>query len=129
MPLSPDQTVARVRIGRVVMKAGGASVIPLPPRGPKGHTVQLARAWIEDVMAEERAPDAICAVAVWLRPEHPAYPLFAVRYASATPAILTATLPDVMAGYVRNYIAGMEIEDSIMSKLGYVADDEPDPAA
>lgn len=119
---------ARTPIGRVKMKAGGAIVVLIPDNAPRGHTVELARGWFRDVMTERRPPDAICAVAIWLLPEQPAYPLLSVRYGSGTSSILTATLPDVMAGYVRRHITAIEAEGRVMDTLGYETND-PDPAA
>ena len=120
---------ARVKIGRARLKTGGATIVPMPSNAPVGHTVDQARAWFRDVMTAERAPDAICAVAIWLLPEQLAYPMVAVRYASGTPTILTAVLPDVMAGYVRKNITAVEAEGRVMETLGYRPIDDPDPAA
>ena len=118
---------ARVRIGRVKMKDAKFAVVR--PSGASGHTVDIAKAWLSDVVNDERPPDALCAVAIWIIPDQPGYPIVAARYATTAPSIPTAILPDILAGYVRQDIIRWHTECQIMEKLGYTITEPPDGAA
>lgn len=118
---------ARVRIGRVKMKNGGADVRvlarPEHPDNPVRHRVRL---WVADVL-RGRPPDAVALVAWWTDGDgRAAYSVSAGTYTDAVPIML---LPEFTRAAVADHLQFAWAEDRVMRTLGYRRDDDPDPAA
>lgn len=118
---------ARVRIGRVRMKNGGADVRVLSAPGlPDDPVRQRIRLWVADVM-KGPAPGAVVMVAWWMQGDgRPAYAASAGTYTDAVPIAL---LPEIARAAVASHLHLQWAEDRVMQTLGYRRDDEPDPAA
>jgi hypothetical protein len=74
--------MARIRIGRVTMKAGGADVRVFQSGNHTGHVAQHMRAWLSGVMQRDREPDAYAAVAFWIDKDMPGHPWHQTTYAT-----------------------------------------------
>lgn len=75
--------VARVRIGRVRLKATG-NVVPFPVRLPANPLADELRYWLDETLDADAPADAFVAVSIWTNPEDPAWPLFRVTWQSVS---------------------------------------------
>ena len=116
---------ARVQIGRVRMKAGGAEVRVLRQPSADNGARDRIRAWTSEVL-HGRAPDAVVMVAWWS--EGDGCPSVAVSAGTYHEAFTVKLLAPLAAEEVRNYFQAYWNEQRIMRTLGYVQP-EPDPAS
>lgn len=119
---------ARVRIGRITMKAGGA-VIHLLPKAPNDILTAHLRAWTVDVLGKSRPPDAYAAVAFWFDPETPGRPGFNVSFCTTCDAIPAPLLGRIAAEYIaQDSAAHLGMCRAVEAMGGEVEDWEPDNA-
>lgn len=114
---------ARVRIGRVRMKGGGADVRVLPS-SDCGLAMGKLRGWVARITEAGHRPDAITATAYVWNEKDRRWSEWCTWY-SAHPSLPPSVLPAMAEASLREGIAAIGIEDSIMRTLGY----DPDAAS
>ena len=121
---------ARVRIGRVRMKNGGADVRVIHSNAADTECRQRVRSWAARVM-ESPGPDAFFAIAFTIDPNGTYQGGLDTTTAwwSARPEIQTDMLPVLATRAVTRQVAAEAAESAIMRELGYARDDDPEPAA
>lgn len=121
--------IARVRIGRVTMKAGGADVRVLY-QAPRGKIIARARELISTAEADRSdLPSAFVGVFFWRDDKEPWRPSFSLGWDTEDPNLPLARLFRVAASEIEAMGAAVKAEDRVMRKLGYVTGDEPDAAS
>jgi hypothetical protein len=116
---------ARVRIGRVTLKAGGADLHVLPRPEPRGKIVDALEKWVRRFDDLDRPPQAVAAVAF---SEVNGQWQWSCVYHSETPFIPLRLLPLMASEYLRSAIIGDTAEEGIMAILD-CSRDETDPAS
>jgi|HubBroStandDraft_1064217.scaffolds.fasta_scaffold41085_2 hypothetical protein len=120
---------ARTAIGRVTLKAGGASFHVLHRRDPN-EVVKHMRLSFASIAAQKPAPDGYVVCAFWLDKENPGFPGSKVSYHSVSDELTPAIL-------CKNAAAEIAEESSInggshraLKAMGWEPESwEPDPAA
>lgn len=118
---------ARVRIGRVTMKGGGADVRVLHRDVAGPPILGQIREWADSQAHYVRPPDAFVAVAFWWdagTQQHVHHPMWA-SYAAELPH---AFLPALAEAALTSAMTALKAEDRVMRKLGYVPVDPNDAA-
>lgn len=119
---------ARVRIGRIRMKGGGADLHVIPRRR-QSEIAQHMQAWTKIVLEEGRAPDAYAAVAFWINPDAPGRCEYNIGFLSRHDALPLPVLSRVAAAYLADMSSVERGAQRAMEGLGYESKDwEPDPA-
>lgn len=119
---------ARVRIGRVTMKNGGADVHVLHRHVAGPAILGQIREWADSQAHYVRPPDAFVAVAFWWDTDarqHVNHPM----WATYTPHIPHAFLPALAESALSSAMTSLKAEDRVMRKLGYATVPPPDGAA
>lgn len=120
-------TIARTRIGRIKMKAGGAE-IRLLHQEKAGEVVMALRAWGEHLATYDAPPLAYVAIAFW--PDDIGQPWrkrHDLTWLTRDPAM---SMPMLMAQSAAQIAVEAPITlavDRTMRTLGYVREDEDDP--
>lgn len=134
-PLSATQAIrplteaARVRIGRIRMKGGGADLYVLPRRR-QSEIAQHMQAWTKIVLEEGRPPDAYAAVAFWINPDAPGRCEYNIGFLSRHDALPLPVLSRVAAAYLGDMSPVARGAQHAVEHLGYTPEDwEPEPAA
>jgi hypothetical protein len=124
-------TAARTRIGRVIMKAGGADVRVLrrdPEKSP--HIAEHIRRHFIGLLNRERAPDAYASVAFWFDPETPGRPGYSATFCTVHDAISAPILVRMAGSYLIAEHAAHVGAYNAIEAMGYETDDwTPDDAA
>lgn len=110
---------ARIRIGRVTMKNGGADVRVLHREVAGPAILGQMRDWVDRQAHYERAPDAFVAVAFWWDKsvrQHVNDP----TWATYAPELPHAFLPSMAEAVLSSAMTVLKAEDRVMRKLGYV---------
>jgi hypothetical protein len=119
---------ARIRIGRVRMKAGGADVRVIY-RPQDTECRDRLRAWASEVLAAPEPPDAFFAIAYRYNPAVPASADATLAWWSDHPAFPLEMLPARACVSINRAITNTAAENQIMRALGYERDGDPDAAA
>lgn len=119
---------ARVRIGRVTMKAGGADLRVLHRDVVGPPILGQMRDWVDRQAHYERAPDAFVAVAFWWDTEARQH-VNDATWATYSPTLPHAFLPALAEAALASAMTALKAEHRVMRKLGYVVVDPPDDAA
>lgn len=120
--------IARVRIGRVTMKNGGADVRVL--RFDKANEVQVcALEWARRLNRDGNAPSAFVAIAFWPSGDEPWRTPHEISWQTRDADLPLPRLMAVAADQIRAYAPALMAEDRVMRNLGYVRDDDPGGAA
>ena len=117
--------IARVRIGRVTMKNGGADVRVLLPAS-HGKIIARARELISRVLQDPERPSAFIGIFFWRDDKEPWRPSFSLGWDTEDPNLPLARLFRVAASEIEAMGAAVKAEDRVMRNLGYVTGDEPD---
>lgn len=115
---------ARVRIGRVTLKGGGADLRVLTPDRTPSEVLQHMRTWV-DLCARnpDGPPDGFVAVSFRIQPEVPQHPATRTGFFSAHPSLPTWLLPDLARQILLVDMQCDVSERNIMGLLGYEPDD------
>ena len=120
---------ARIRIGRIRMKNGGADVRVLNSAVVDTECAGRMRRWLARSLANGSRPDAFVAVAFTMDSEYAGGVATVTAWYSGRAELQTELLPILTERAVTRQIAMAAAESVIMGNLGYVRDDEPDPAS
>ena len=118
---------ARIRIGRVKMKAGGADVRVLN-RNPDGKIIERARELITKAQSFEDEPSAFVGIFFWRDDREPWRATYSIAWDTIDPNLPLPRLMRVAAAEIGCHAAMEKAEYKVMHRLGYLCDD-PDPAA
>lgn len=122
-------TAAKTRIGRVTMKAGGASIRVLHRRDPN-EVITHMRETFAFVTSHKRAPDGYVLCVFWLDKANPGFPSSKVSYHSVSDELTPAVLCKNAAAEIAEESASHTGACRAIESLGYEPDSwEPDPAA
>jgi hypothetical protein len=89
---------ARIRIGRVRMKNGGADVRVLHKERDYLSTHMME--WANYVLSRKRKPDAYAAIALWLDPKTPGRPSHDVTFLTTVDALPAPVLVRMAGDYL-----------------------------
>jgi hypothetical protein len=115
---------ARIRIGRVRMKNGGADVRVLH-RAPEGRIEHRIRDLANHVSQSGEA-SAFVGITFWRDDKEPWRPEFAVAWDTIDPNLPLPRLMRVAAAEIEGYGAAIKAEDKVMRALGYQRGDDPE---
>ncbi len=119
---------ARVRIGRVKMKNGGADVRVLD-REPAGEIIGRAHDLISDAMEDRVRPSAFVGMFFWRDDEEPWRPIYRLAWQTIDPNLSLPLLMRTAGAIIQGQASIIKAEDRVMHNLGYRRDDDPDPAS
>jgi hypothetical protein len=119
-------STARVRIGRVRLKAGGT--VHLLERAPVAPIVRRLLDFTRDVRAHDEAPVACVAIAFWPDVERPWRRAYLLGWDTIDGSLPLPVLMKVAAAQIEAEGSARIAEGRVMHNLGYVKS-EPDPAA
>lgn len=120
---------ARVQIGRVRMKDGGADVRVIQ-RGPRGPLEQHLRQMVDFTLSQGRPPDAYAFVALWADPGRPGEPAYEANVFSTSAALPGPVVARLATPYLVDDRAATMGKQRALAELGYECVDwAPDDAA
>lgn len=117
--------VARIRIGRVKMKAGGADVRILQSRAADTECRERIRSWSANVLGNIKPPHAFFAIAFWLDEEMTGGMDATSAWWSDRHELQYDMLPAYAQRVITRQLAAHATERTIMRNLGYVNDVDP----
>jgi hypothetical protein len=121
---------ARIQIGRIRMKNGGADVRVLRRDGNVGFVATHMREFVTGTLNKERAPDAYAAIAFWFDDDTPGRPAFLATYCTRHPKVTPPLLVRMAAAQLISVQASNEGADRAITALGGETDDwSPDGVA
>lgn len=117
--------VARVRIGRIKLKAGGAELRVIE-RASETECQRRIRGWASDVLSAPDAPEAFFAIAFRLDSDCPGGVETVKEYWSDRHELLFDMMPDLALRCLRRDLAVNAAENRIMKRLDFWLDPEDD---
>lgn len=118
---------AKVRIGRVRMKNGGADVRVLH-RAPPGKIESRIRGLAAEASSYGEQPSAFVGVVFWRSADEPWRPSYSLTWDTQDPDLPLPRLFRVAASEIDALAAAIKAEDRVMRNLGYRRDDDPEGA-
>jgi hypothetical protein len=120
---------ARTAIGRVTLKAGGASVRVLQHRR-QSEVVRHMRETFAAIASRKQPPDGYVVCAFWIHPESPGYPTTELSYHSTSDELPPPILCKNAAAFIAEDSGRHGGADLALKTLGYEPESwEPEPAA
>lgn len=110
--------IARTRIGRVKMKAGGADVRVLRREPARSAVSQHMSEWFAGVAEYERPPDGYAAIAFWIDDATPGRPAYRATQASSHHALPQALLVRMAGEYLAMEYAAFVGSDRAVVAMG-----------
>ena len=111
---------ARVRIGRVTLKGGGADVRVLTPDRAPSEVLEHMRWWVDACARNPGGiPDGFVAVAFRVQPDVPQHPATRTAFHSAHAQLPIWLLPDLARQVLLVDMQCDVSERSVMELLGY----------
>lgn len=120
--------VARIRIGRVRMKNGGADVRVLY-RDPLPRVTGRIREFQERVQGYDEPPSAFVGIAFWRYDAEPWRPSYVISWDTIDPNLPMPRLFRLAAAEIDSEGVVQMAESRVMHNIGYVPDDTPDESA
>ena len=121
---------ARIQIGRVRMKNGGADVRVIHRDNQGSVVAGHMREWVTGALNKERPPDAYAAVALWFDAERPGRPAYQATYCTEIDAIPAPVLVRMAASYlIADHAAQVGACRAVETMGGEVEDWTPDDAS
>lgn len=121
--------IARIRIGRVTLKAGGADLRVLhQPLAPHGVVPDIMR-WARQISDDPQPPCAFVAIAFWPNDKEPWRLSRWIAWQTNDTRLPMPTLMQTAASAIACEAPVLTAEDRIMRDLGYSTDDDTDGAA
>lgn len=112
---------ARTRIGRVIMKAGGADLRVLH-QNPASLVVSRMRGWANEAAEFSEPPTGFVGVAYWHNDDGLRRP-YLVGWETVDPDLPLPNLMQQAAAQIANEAAILIAEHRVMRRLGYHQDD------
>lgn len=122
---------ARIRIGRVTMKNGGADVRVLHRDQHPSPIAQHLRAWTDDVLTSHDAPpDGYAAIAYWVDDATPGRPQFHPCYFTRNHALPTVLLVQMAGQHLLHDVAARLGMNGALDAIGVCGNEwSPDDGA
>ena len=119
---------ARIRIARVKMKAGGADLRVLD-RNPDSRIIKRITDLAADGRSYAEPPSAFVGILFWRDDAEPWRPSYSVAWDTIDPNLPLPRLMRVASDEIAAHGSMVMTEDKVLRRLGYVRNDDPDPAA
>lgn len=113
---------ARIQIGRIRMKNGGADVRVLHPKTLTA-TQQHLKQTVNYILGIEPPVDAYAIVGLWVEPKSPGTPAYEANFYSSAPEIPVPLVVQMAGPYLTNEHAALMGKSQALAELGYVSKD------
>lgn len=114
---------ARIRIGRIRMKNGGADVRVIHRDSNVGFVATHMREYVADVLNKNRSPDAYAAVAFWFDDDTPGRSAYLATYCTRHPAVNPPALVRMAAAQLISEQSVNEGSDRAIRAMGGSTED------